>query len=785
MRERGAAGMAPGRDGDAPPVWAEGRSRVFLGRDAELRALADARRAAHAGSARAVLVDGPPGMGKSALLRRFLSDLGGVHILDASGDELETATTYGVVEQLLRAVPFPSDQLPVSLDQTSLPDPPTVGIELFGLLGAVAWDAPVVLVVDDVHWADTASLQALTFALRRLRSEPVLALLAVRRQQLHRLPSGLVGLADSRRGLRVPLDGLQPPELAELAWRLDRGELSHAAVERLHRHTDGNPLHARALLEELSAEELESGDDDGSLPAPRAFAALLLDRLAGCPPEAERLAAAAAVLGMRSPLGTAARLAGVDDALGALQAGVDANLLRARRGEGGHEVGFPHVLVRAAVYHHHLGPARAAELHRRAAALVDDEAASLRHRAAASGPQADLADEAADFARREAARGAWPSAAAALLQAARLSPARDDRERRRRPGRRLSGRPTQRAVPHRPCRVVLPRGRRVPGRCLGRGARPRHAAVSATVDADQAWFGPLVHAVAAWASARGEWDAATRHVEAAQRAAHEIGHLSGQVWAATAAARLAYAREDHHRVLEILSPLAARVDELGLGDVSNPAIQPWALLQAEARLRTGQHDRASDYGRLLEEDGHAPAVLVEVHRLRGLLAAAEGDARAAEEAFRTGLSHAEAADAPFGHALLKLDYGTFLRREGQRRAARQQLQAAHARLAPLGARPSLMRCERELRACGAEPGRQEATGALRRRALTPQESAVAKLVGGGASNREAAAALFVSVKAVEYHLSNIYRKLGIRSRSELAARMAEHDPPAVQPGEPT
>lgn len=59
---------------------------------------------------------------------------------------------------------------------------------------------------------------------------------------------------------------------------------------------------------------------------------------------------------------------------------------------------------------------------------------------------------------------------------------------------------------------------------------------------------------------------------------------------------------------------------------------------------------------------------------------------------------------------------------------------------------------------------------------------MAKLVGGGASNRQTAAALFVSVKAVEYHLSNIYRKLGIRSRTELAAQMA-HEPPPVLPRE--
>lgn len=951
MSERGAPGVFLGRAAGLGSVWAEGAPRVFLGRHAELESLGRAREAAHTGNSRTVLVDGPPGVGKSALLRRFLSDLEGVHFLDASGDELETATTYGVVQQLLWTAPFPSAQSPATLDPASLPDPPTVGAELFSLLGAAAGDAPVVLVVDDLHWADTASLQALAFALRRLRSEPVLALLAVRRQELHRLPPGLVDLADGRRGVRVSLAGLEPPELAELAWLLDHGRLSEVAVERLHRHTDGNPLHARALLEELSTEELESGSEHTVLPAPRAFAALVLDRLADCPRDAEALVAAAAVMGMSCPLPVASQLAEVDDPLSALEAAVQANLLMARRGQDGYEVRFPHVLVRAAVYHQHLGPARAASLHRRAAALVDDEAASLRHRAAASEPDAALADEAVAFARREAARGAWPAAAAALLQAARVSPTRDERERRLvdaleylllagdGPGvraltprlegvvdgartRYIRGRlalvggdwPGARklledawaacdadADPALAARIAgmvagvllnlargaeaaqwarraleLGRGEVVAsdapwvlmfalalsreteeglalaetflndpdagpaervGALTGRGvlhlwrgaaeaaaadlaaaykasqhAGPFHighiallyladaeyrqgawdealaradTVVSAAADAGQTWFAALAHAVAAFPlAARGEWEAATRHTRAAEQSAASIDHVAGRVWAATAAARLAHAREDYQRLLEAVEPVTTHVDELELDDLRNPAIQPWALLEAEARLRTGQRHGERELDSLYEEEHKHPNVLIDVNRVQGLTAAAEGDGDQAEEAFRTGLRHAEGTVAPFAHALLELEYGTFLRQEGRRSAARGQLEAAHGKLMRLGARPYLARCERELRACGGDTGRIR-PGPRGPRSLTPQESAVAKLVGGGATNRETAAALFVSVKAVEYHLSNIYRKLEIRSRTELASRMADADPPPVHPSDPS
>lgn len=79
----------------------------------------------------------------------------------------------------------------------------------------------------------------------------------------------------------------------------------------------------------------------------------------------------------------------------------------------------------------------------------------------------------------------------------------------------------------------------------------------------------------------------------------------------------------------------------------------------------------------------------------------------------------------------------------------------------------------ELRASGAAVGR--AAGDPAPRELTPQELEVALVVGRGATNREAAAALFVSPKTIEAHLQRVYRKLGVRSRTELARRMAAQD----------
>ena len=137
----------------------------------------------------------------------------------------------------------------------------------------------------------------------------------------------------------------------------------------------------------------------------------MLARLAACPPDAERLVVAAAVLGNRCPLDLASRLAEIDDPLTALEQAIAAHLLQEQPTATERLVIFPHPLVRAAVYHD-LGPARRAGLHARAAQLVEGEADALRHRvAAASGPDPRLAAELTTLAGRQAIAGAWTAAA--------------------------------------------------------------------------------------------------------------------------------------------------------------------------------------------------------------------------------------------------------------------------------------------------------------------------------------------------------------------------------------
>jgi DNA-binding NarL/FixJ family response regulator len=120
---------------------------------------------------------------------------------------------------------------------------------------------------------------------------------------------------------------------------------------------------------------------------------------------------------------------------------------------------------------------------------------------------------------------------------------------------------------------------------------------------------------------------------------------------------------------------------------------------------------------------------------------------------------------------LELAHGHFLHKTGSRRAANAALRVAHELFDGLGAQPFSERCDVELAACGV---RTRLQGADDDYGLTAREQVVARLVASGKSNREVAAELYLSSKAIEYQLANIFTKLGIRSRHELASRMAGH-----------
>jgi len=122
------------------------------------------------------------------------------------------------------------------------------------------------------------------------------------------------------------------------------------------------------------------------------------------------------------------------------------------------------------------------------------------------------------------------------------------------------------------------------------------------------------------------------------------------------------------------------------------------------------------------------------------------------------------------------ELGAALRRGNQRGEAREQLREAAELAQRCGAERLEERVHEELRIAGARPRRRALSGAA---SLTPGERRVAAAAAGGATNREIAQDLFVSLRTVEMHLTNAYRKLDISSRSELAAMIAEPEAEAT------
>ena len=387
---------------------------VLVGRADELGVLAQAVRRARDGVPTAVLVVGEAGIGKTHVVRAALGRED-VTVVTAVGDEAESDLDYGVMDQLLRNTALE----PEVGDLLASPgtDPLQVGAALLRTLDGLQLRRPLAVVIDDAHWADRASLDALTFTARRLRADQVVCVLACRPEGVDRLPRGLLRLVETTGG-RIDLEGLDTAAVRDLAVRVVERPVSAVAAERLREHTAGNPLHVGTLLRELPVEAL---DGAGPLPAPRSYATLVLARLAACGDDAQRLVAALAVLGARAPLATAAAVAGLEDPLAALDEAVEQRLVEVVVRPGERSVAFTHPLIRAAVVDD-LPPSRLAALHR-AAGEVSTGPAALRHRlAGCAGYDADLAAEAERVATAEADRGAHSSSARLWMEVARVAP---------------------------------------------------------------------------------------------------------------------------------------------------------------------------------------------------------------------------------------------------------------------------------------------------------------------------------------------------------------------------
>ena len=224
----------------------------------------------------------------------------------------------------------------------------------------------------------------------------------------------------------------------------------------------------------------------------------------------------------------------------------------------------------------------------------------------------------------------------------------------------------------------------------------------------------------------------------------------------------------NEEAIKKLGPLFEAIPKTGL---NAPGLLQEGPDLIEAYVHTGRLEEARAALDIFQRQANAFVgtwAVAAAYRCRGLL---DDDF---EAAFRRSIEMHERAGMPFERARSELCYGERLRRARQRAEARVQLHRALDTFENLGAGPWAERARNELRASGETVQRKPAGTSE----LTLQELQVALRVAQGATNREAAAALFLSPKTVEAHLSRIYSKLGVRSRTELAHRLAAERAPA-------
>ncbi len=246
-----------------------------------------------------------------------------------------------------------------------------------------------------------------------------------------------------------------------------------------------------------------------------------------------------------------------------------------------------------------------------------------------------------------------------------------------------------------------------------------------------------------------------------------------RVWAELALGELALSLGDVVEAVEVLTRLDGSLREIDLRD---PDLSPAPDL-AEALLRRGDVTEARHLVARFHTAAEAkglPWAMARAERLRGLVAhPSELDDR-----FAAALAlHAQTLDV-FEEARTRLAYGACLRRVRRRADARGELRAALGSFERLGAVRWADTAAAELEATGESVAR---AGASPSGALTPRETQIALLLAEGRTTRQAAAALFLSPKTVEYHLRHVYTKLGIASRAELVATLDRRSDRAPEP----
>jgi DNA-binding CsgD family transcriptional regulator len=409
---------------------------VLYGRDLEqdrIGALIDAARASRSG---ALVLRGEPGIGKTALLEDARERAFDLHVLAARGVESESELPFAALHQLVRPALGRLDQLPAAqatalrgalgLGDGSGEERFLVFAGCLSLLSELAEEQPVLCLVDDAHWLDAASADALRFVARRLDAEGIVLLFAAR--------EGEVRAFDAADVPSLQLDGLDVEAAGQLLTERVRVPTAPTVRDRLVEQTLGNALALIEVPTALSDAEL-SGDEPlpEALPLSHHVQSVFLERVRRLPDESQLLLLVIAADDSES----SALIARAGAVLGlnadALEAPEHAGLVSVSETR----LEFRHPLVRSAVYGAATSGERRAAHRALATALADDEEQADRRAwhlaSSALEPDEDVVQALEQAAERAEQRAAYMAAARALERAADLSS--DEAAR----GRRLTG----------------------------------------------------------------------------------------------------------------------------------------------------------------------------------------------------------------------------------------------------------------------------------------------------------------------------------------------------------
>lgn len=393
----------------------------LVGRESEREQLADLLMAARGGRSGVVVVRGEPGIGKTALLSQLRTGAAGFRVVHVCGVELEAELAFAALQQLCRPLMEFAEGIPalqrdalrvaLGIAEGPTPDPILVSLAILTLFGVASVDQPLLCLIDDAQWLDTASLQALTFVAHRLLAEPLAMVFAARSAGSDSTFDGFAELM---------LDGLDTDASRALLESAIPGPFDKHVSATIISEANGNPLALLELSRSLDAAETGGGFGVAAAAKPAHVHLSFDDRIQRMPAPTRTLLLLAAA----DPSGNADWLWGGAELLGVGPAAATPAMADGLVTVDGSVIRFGHPLIRSAVYRNARLSDRRAAHGALADAITGSDADDYRawHRAHAVGALNDtVAGELERSAQRARQRGGVAAAAAFLAKSAGLT----------------------------------------------------------------------------------------------------------------------------------------------------------------------------------------------------------------------------------------------------------------------------------------------------------------------------------------------------------------------------